>query len=117
MFILHRVKKAEYLSDYKILLTFEDKKKKIVDFEKALDGFEGEIFQPLKDIKYFRKFQVAMHTVIWPNEADVAPEYLYDIGALTVSLELDQTCLYMLKYINLMLTGSKKKTCKDRKKC
>jgi hypothetical protein len=36
---MHRVKQAEYLQDYKILLVFEDKKKKIVDFKEALDNF------------------------------------------------------------------------------
>lgn len=77
---MHWVKKAKYLSDYKIILTFEDKSKKIVDFEKALEGFKGEVFRPLKDVEYFKKFKVALHTVTWPNEADVSPDYLYEVG-------------------------------------
>lgn len=76
----HRVREAEYLQNYEILLTFDDKKKKVVDFRQALDDFEGEIFQPLKNIEYFKKFSVGIGTVIWPNEADVSPDYLYAIG-------------------------------------
>lgn len=77
---MHHVKKAKYLEEYKILLTFEDKSKKIVDFKKILRGFKGEIFRPLKDIEYFKKFKIALHTVTWPNEADVCPDYLYKVG-------------------------------------
>jgi hypothetical protein len=73
-----RVKKASYVGDYKILLTFSDKKQKTVDFKKMLNGFEGEVFQPLKDINYFKKFKVGLGTVVWPNEADVCPDVLYE---------------------------------------
>ena len=41
---------------------------------------EGEVFEPLKDVAYFQQFSVHpdLHTVIWPNGADFAPEFLYD---------------------------------------
>lgn len=77
---MHHVKKAKYLEDYKILLTFENKCKKVVDFDQALDRFEGEIFRPLKNIEFFRNFKVELYTVAWPNGADVSPDYLYDVG-------------------------------------
>lgn len=77
---MHHVKKAKYLEDYKILLTFEDKKMKIVDFKKALEDFKGPIFRPLKDIEYFKNFRLSIGTVTWPNEADVSPDYLYEKG-------------------------------------
>lgn len=77
---MHFVKKAKYVEEYKILLTFDDKSKKIVDFKKALRGFKGPIFQPLKDVNYFKNFKVAIGTVTWPNEADVSPDYLYEVG-------------------------------------
>lgn len=44
---MHIVKKAKYLEGYKILLIFEDKSKKVVDFEKALKGFKGQVFQEI----------------------------------------------------------------------
>lgn len=77
---MHKVKNAEYLRDYKILLTFEDKQKKIVDFEKALDNFEGPIFRPLRDVEYFKNFKINIGTLVWPNDADVSPDYLYQVG-------------------------------------
>ena len=43
---MHRVKKINYVEDYKIALTFEDKKIKVVD----LVSYLGEgVFLPLKD--------------------------------------------------------------------
>jgi len=46
-----------------------------VDFEQEL---EGEIFEPLKDISYFKNFTVdhKLYTVVWLNDADFAPEFL-----------------------------------------
>ncbi len=36
----------------------------------------------LKDISYFKSFKVNrdIDTVVWPNEADFSPEFLYEIG-------------------------------------
>lgn len=77
---MHKVKKAKYVEDYKLLLTFNDKTKKVVDFDEILDHFEGQVFQPLKDIDYFKLFKIECGTVAWPNEADVSPDYLYEMG-------------------------------------
>lgn len=77
---MHKVKNAKYLEGYKILLTFDDKEKKVVDFEKALDGFTGHVFLPLRNVDYFKNFTIDLHTVTWPNEADVSPDYLYEVG-------------------------------------
>lgn len=77
---MHKVKNAKYLEEYKILLTFEDKSKKVVDFDIALDHFEGTIFRPLKNVEYFKNFKIDLHTITWKNGADVSPDYLYEIG-------------------------------------
>ncbi len=76
---MHWVRKATYLSGYKLLLTFEDGSVKRVDLEPHLDG---EIFEPLKDISYFRTVRVDsdLDTIVWENGADMAPEFLYEIG-------------------------------------
>lgn len=66
---------AEYIVDYKIKLTFDNGIAKIVDFSKWL---KGEMFEPLKDQTYFKKFFVDGWTVSWPNGADIAPETLYE---------------------------------------
>ncbi len=79
---MHEVKKAKYLNDYKIQIEFTNKKTKIVDFKAALDNFIGPIFKPLKNIDYFKTFKISegIATLEWDNGADIAPEFLYEIG-------------------------------------
>ena len=69
--------RAEYLSDYKIQVKFEDDKVGVIDLEHEL---WGEIFEPLRDIRVFRNFKVdtQLDTITWSTGADLAPEYLYD---------------------------------------
>ena len=37
------------------------------------------MFEPLKPLPRFREFRVdaEMNTIVWPNGADLAPEFLY----------------------------------------
>lgn len=65
---------AEYISGYKIKVTFDNGEEKIADCEKWI---YGEVFEPLKDIEYFKKIFVDGWTVSWPNGAGIAPETLY----------------------------------------
>ena len=66
---------AEYISDYKIKVTFDNRKERVVDCSKWL---KGELFEPLKDTEYFKRFFVDGWTISWPNGADIAPEPLYE---------------------------------------
>ena len=74
MFI--RIKKAEYIGDYRIKVTFNDSSEGIVDLSGSL---EGNVFESLKNKKNFSKFKVdeELGTIVWENGADLAPEYLY----------------------------------------
>jgi hypothetical protein len=40
----------------------------------------GPVFEPLRDVEYFRRLRITeFHdTIEWPNEADIAPDTLYD---------------------------------------
>ena len=75
--MIPRVIDAKYVVNYTLHIRFSDGSEGEIDFEEELDG---EIFKPLKDISYFKKFTVnqELHTVIWPNGADFAPEFLYE---------------------------------------
>ena len=68
---------AEYLEGYKLRLTFNNGVTKVVDLYSSL---AGEVFAPLKDIEYFKRFSIKFNTVEWENGADFAPEYLYELG-------------------------------------
>ena len=76
---MHYVTDAAYLSGYKMKIRFENEEIRVVDLENHLDG---PIFEPLKDLTYFSRFQVNhdIDTVVWPNNADFSPDFLYEIG-------------------------------------
>ena len=80
---MHFVKDGEYVSEYKLLLSFEDGSVRLIDLEPHLDG---EIFEPLKDINYFKTVRVnpELDTIVWDNGADMSPDFLYEIGVLVV---------------------------------
>ena len=71
------VVKAEYLNGYRIKLWFNNHTVKVVDLAKSLNG---EVFVPLRDIDYFKRFNIKFNTIEWENGADFAPEYLYEQG-------------------------------------
>jgi hypothetical protein len=70
--------KAEPRGDYVVHLRFADGLAADVDLSYLLQY--GGVFEPLRDPEYFRKLQVDEFgvTIAWPNEADIAPETLYD---------------------------------------
>ncbi len=78
---MHFVKDAAYISEYKLLLTFEDGVVKLIDMGPYL---EGEIFEPLKDIDYFKTVSVNpdIDTIVWDNDADLSPDFLYEVGVV-----------------------------------
>ena len=75
MSFLPAVTGAEHRGGYRIHVQFNDKTAKTIDFGPWL---EGPMFEPLKDLDYFRKFFLDGGTIAWPNGADIAPETLYE---------------------------------------
>ena len=73
--ILH-VTAAEYLSDYKVALSFNNGRSGVVDLS---DSLGQGVFQPLQQLSMFRQLTLdaALQTICWPNGVDLAPEYLY----------------------------------------
>ena len=76
---LHVIK-AEYVSDHRLHLWFNDNTDAEVDLGGVLNG---PIFAPLNDVSKFRQFRLEGHTVTWENGADLAPEYLYQLAHST----------------------------------
>jgi hypothetical protein len=74
--LIPRVTQAAIVRDYVIHLRFADGTEGDISFEKDL---EGEVFEPLRNAAYFQRFRLhpELHTLVWPNGADFAPEFLY----------------------------------------
>ncbi|MFH0784412.1 MAG: DUF2442 domain-containing protein [Pseudomonadota bacterium] len=70
------VTNARYLEDYKVEVFFNDGRKGVADLTDAL---KGAMFEPLKNKSVFSSFVVdkELDTIVWPNGADLAPEYIY----------------------------------------
>jgi hypothetical protein len=67
------VEQAKYIDGYKVWLSFNDGAQGEIDLSTEL---YGEVFEPLKDISFFKSFSLEGHTLSWSNGADFAPEFL-----------------------------------------
>ena len=74
--MLPKLREAKYQGDYRIWLRFSDGTEGEIDLEKEL---WGEMFEPLKEKAKFSEvtFDEELGTIVWPNGADFAPEFLY----------------------------------------
>lgn len=79
-----RLIEAKPLKGYEVYLRFADGLAADVDLSYLLDF--GGVFEPLRSIEFFRELTIddGGNTVCWPNEADIAPETLYDKVQLAV---------------------------------
>jgi hypothetical protein len=68
--MLLRVIHAEYIKGHQLLIQFNNGKSVYVDLAQEFDG------------NFFQKFSIVGNTIEWPNGADFAPEFLYEIGTL-----------------------------------
>jgi len=77
---LVHVTSVEVLDGYRLRLVFENGTTGNVDLT---DELLGAVFAPLKDRSLFAQVSVddAGGTIVWPNGADFAPEWLYEVVA------------------------------------
>ncbi|MEK6229633.1 MAG: DUF2442 domain-containing protein [Actinomycetota bacterium] len=68
---------ATPVGGYTVHVRFDDGTNADVDLSYLVDY--GGVFEPLGDAGYFRQLRADSEagTVVWPNQADVAPETLY----------------------------------------
>ena len=69
------VTEVRVVRPYVLEVVFADGERRQVDIESLLDG---EVFRPLRDPAIFAQATVdpVLRTVVWPNGADLAPEFL-----------------------------------------
>lgn len=70
-----RIMEARYIADFTIWVRFSDGIEGVVDLASDLTG---PMFEPLRNVEEFRRFILhpELRTLVWPNGADLAPEYL-----------------------------------------
>jgi Protein of unknown function (DUF2442) len=74
-----RVVAVEIVLPYGLLLTFADRSVGMVDARAWVEAGEG-IFTELRDPELFAQVRVDpdAETIVWPNDADVDPDTLYE---------------------------------------
>lgn len=71
------VVEVRHIRDHTLWLRFEDGVCGEIDLR---DELHGPVFEPLHDPSFFSRVQVSPDTgtIVWPNGADFAPEFLYE---------------------------------------
>jgi hypothetical protein len=74
--MLEIVTAVRVIEPYVLEVRFADGVRRQIDVEPVL---HGPIFEPLRDTTLFEEVQVdpVLGTIVWPNGADLSPEYLY----------------------------------------
>jgi hypothetical protein len=73
--MLPRIVEARYVAGFRVWIRFSDGAEGDVDLSQDLTG---PIFAPLRSVEEFRRviLHPELRTLVWPNGADLAPEYL-----------------------------------------
>jgi len=68
------IKEVKPLTNYNLLLKFENNEEKIFDVKPYLEIGK---FQELKDENLFRSVKICFDSIEWDNQLDLDPELLY----------------------------------------
>jgi len=73
----YHILEARYVGGHVVWLRFRDGTAGEIDLSAAM---RGPVFEPLLDPLVFQNFAIhpVFHTLVWPNGADLAPEFLHD---------------------------------------
>jgi hypothetical protein len=71
------VLEARWVTGHTVWLRFRDGTAGEIDLAPSL---RGPVFEPLRDVEFFKQFRIhaEFETLVWPNGADFAPEFLHD---------------------------------------
>ena len=76
--MIPEIVEVRHFEGHKLWVRFRDGASGTLDLGAEL---WGPVFTPLKDVALFSQASVhpELHTITWPNGADLAPEFLYDL--------------------------------------
>ena len=60
--------------NYELLLTFSNGEQRRFDATQLLDI---KVFEPLKNLSFFKSVKVEFGTIVWPQDIDYCPDTLY----------------------------------------
>jgi hypothetical protein len=83
---IYRVTGFEAVAPFRLRVEFDDGVSREIDFRPIL---AGDLFGPLQNLDVFNQVEVdeEVHTLVWPNGADLDPQTLHDWPALLPELE------------------------------
>jgi hypothetical protein len=70
------IQSVKHIAEYQLEVSFNNGRTGVADFRHLLDG---KMFEPLHDPSVFAQATIdpELETIVWPNGADVAPEFVY----------------------------------------
>jgi hypothetical protein len=71
--MIPHVIEANHIDAHRVWLKFSDGACGEIDLG---DEMDGPVFEPFKDVEFFRQFIIRYNTLSWQNGADFAPECL-----------------------------------------
>lgn len=69
-----RVSEVTPNDNYELLITFNNGERRKFD---ATQLFGMKVFEPLKNLEFFKSVKVEFGTVVWPRDIDYCPDTLY----------------------------------------
>ncbi len=77
--IIH-ITQVQVVGPHELALTFDNGASRRVNLANEL---YGQVFEPLRDPAYFAQVSIDPRsgTITWPNGADFAPDFLYELEA------------------------------------
>jgi len=94
------IAEARYVEGYKIFIRYPDGAEGVIDFS---DHHRNNLFAAWNDVEFFRAFRVNPEsgTLEWPNQLDLAPEYLY---SRVSGVPIEKAWSVMMAYHNAHIT-------------
>ncbi|MDP2752317.1 MAG: DUF2442 domain-containing protein [Rhodocyclaceae bacterium] len=75
--MLLEITHAKYLSNYQMQMSFNDGRSGVADLHPLISSNPQSVFGVFADEAFVHQFSLQHGTLCWPEERDIAAEYLY----------------------------------------